>query len=95
METADLIGKTRSTEPVLRIAPRPPDFCDQVGDGGGWSDLPVNMETGDSLEPIAIQLAGGARWVAEATSALFLDCEGCDAVEELEPRRDEGEAAMS
>ena len=47
METADLMGKTRSIEPGLRTGPGPSDLCDKVGEAG-TSDLPVNIETGDS-----------------------------------------------
>ena len=48
MDTADLMGKTRSIEPGLRADAGPSDLCDEVGEGGGPSLLPVNMETGDS-----------------------------------------------
>ena len=47
MDTADLMGKTRSIEPGLRTEPGPSNLCVKVGEGG-TSDLPVNMEMLDS-----------------------------------------------
>lgn len=61
IETADRTGKTRSAMPGLRAEKGPSDFCDHVGEAGGGSVLPVNIETGDSRALNDMRPGGSAR----------------------------------